>query len=71
MEGSENGVLAMEFYATSPGEVVLQLSREPTGPLLASGHPSVFDWEPKTQRVRLPIPAGNAKPAACASPPHD
>ncbi len=57
----ENGVLAMEFYATSPGEVILQLSREPTGPLLAGGRPTTFDWEPKTQRVRLPIPAGNAK----------
>ena len=57
----ENGVLALEFYATSPGEVVLQLSREPTGPLLAAGRPTTFDWDPKTQRVRLPIPAGNAK----------
>ena len=57
----ENGVLAMEFIAPTAGEVVLQLSREPTGPLLAAGHPGTFDWEPKTQRVRLPIPAGNAK----------
>jgi len=57
----ENGILAMEFIAPSAGEVVLQLSREPTGPLLAAGHPSVFDWDPKTLRARLPIPAGNAK----------
>ena len=57
----ENGILAMEFIAPSAGEVVLQLSHEPTGPLIASGHPSVFDWDPKTQRARLPIPAGNAR----------
>jgi len=41
--------------------VVLQLSREPSGPMLAAGHLAVFDWDPKTQRARLPIPAGNAK----------
>jgi hypothetical protein len=57
----ENGVLAMEFIAASPGEAILQLSREPTGPLLAAGHPSSFDWDPKTLRARLKIPAGNAK----------
>lgn len=56
----ENGILAMEFIATEPGEVVLQLSHEPPGPLIAAGRPSVFDWDPKTQRARLPIPAGNA-----------
>jgi hypothetical protein len=57
----ENGILAMEFIAKSPGEVVLQLSHEPVGLLMAGGHPSVFDWDAKTQRARLPIPAGNAK----------
>ncbi len=57
----ENGILAMEFIAPTAGEVVLQLSHEPTGPLVAAGHPSVFDWDTKTQRARLPIPAGNAK----------
>jgi hypothetical protein len=57
----ENGILAMEFIAATPGEAVLQISHEPTGPLLAAGHPAIFDWDAKTQRVRLPIPAGNAK----------
>lgn len=54
----ENGILAMEFIAPSAGEVVLQLSHEPSGPLVAAGKPSIFDWDPKTQRARLPIPAG-------------
>jgi hypothetical protein len=57
----ENGVLAMEFIAPKPGHVVLQLSHEPTGPLLAGGRPTVFDWDPDNLRARLPIPAGNAK----------
>jgi hypothetical protein len=57
----ENGVLALEFIAGSPGEAILQLSHEPAGPLIAAGRPSVFDWDPKTLRARLPIPAGNAK----------
>ena len=44
----ENGILAMEFIASSPGEAVLQLSHEPTGPLIAAGrHPVTFDWDPK------------------------
>lgn len=54
----ENGILAMEFSALRPGEVVLQLSQEPSGPLLAAGHPQKFDWDDKTNRARLPIPAG-------------
>jgi hypothetical protein len=54
----ENGILAMEFSAPRPGEVVLQLSQEPSGPLLAAGHPQKFDWDDKTNRARLPIPAG-------------
>jgi len=57
----ENGVLALEFIAASPGEAVLQLSQEPAGPLIAAGRPTVFDWDPKTDRARLPIPAGNAR----------
>ena len=55
----ENGILAMEFIAPSSGEVVLQLSHEPTGPLVAAGKPAIFDWDPRMQRARLPIPAGN------------
>jgi hypothetical protein len=54
----ENGILAMEFSAPAKGEVVLSLSRQPSGPLVAGGKPSEFDWDEKTQRVRLPIPAG-------------
>lgn len=55
----ENGILAMEFAAPSAGEVVLQLSREPSGPFLAGGKPSDFDWDEHTQRARLRIPAGS------------
>ena len=54
----ENGILAMEFSAPHPGEVLLQLSREPSGPLLAAGHPTSFDWDDKAFRARLPIPEG-------------
>ena len=54
----ENGILAMEFAAPQPGEVVLQLSRQPSGPYLAGGKPIDFDWDEKTLRARLPIPAG-------------
>jgi hypothetical protein len=54
----ENGILAMEFTAPSAGEVVLQLSQEPTGPYLAGGHPVSFDWDEHTRRARLTIPAG-------------
>jgi hypothetical protein len=54
----ENGILAMEFSAPRPGEVVVQLSQEPRGPLLAAGRPASFDWDPKTMRARLPIPEG-------------
>jgi hypothetical protein len=57
----ENGVLALEFIAPKPGEAVLQLSHEPVGPLVAGGRPTDFDWDPQTKRVRVPIPAGNAK----------
>jgi hypothetical protein len=54
----ENGILAMEFAAPSAGEVILQLSREPSGPLVAGGKPAEFDWDEHTGRARLRIPAG-------------
>ena len=54
----ENGILAMEFAAPEPSEVILQLAREPVGPYLAAGKPTKFDWDEKTLRARLPIPAG-------------
>ena len=54
----ENGILAMEFAAPNAGEVVVQLSRRPSGPFLAGGKPTDFDWDEKTLRARLPIPAG-------------
>jgi hypothetical protein len=56
----ENGILAMEFAAPEPGEVVLQLARQPIGPFLAAGKPTEFDWDDKTLRARLAIPAGSA-----------
>jgi hypothetical protein len=54
----ENGILAMEFAAPQEGEAILQLARQPIGPFLAAGKPSSFDWDDKTQRPRLKIPAG-------------
>ncbi|HEX4133834.1 MAG TPA: hypothetical protein VHY84_04360 [Bryobacteraceae bacterium] len=54
----ENGILAMEFSAPAAGEVILQLSREPSGPLVAGGRPTPFDWDEHTQRARLKIPQG-------------
>lgn len=56
--GFENGVLAMEFAAPAPAEVVLQLARRPSGPYLAGGHPTDFDFDEKTLRARLKIPQG-------------
>ena len=56
----ENGILAMEFAAPQPGEVILQLAREPVGPFLAAGKPTKFDWDEKTLRARLTIPANPA-----------
>ncbi|HXS95350.1 MAG TPA: beta-galactosidase [Candidatus Limnocylindrales bacterium] len=53
----ENGILAMEFAAPEPGEAVLQLERKPVGPFLAGGRPLDFEWDDKTLRLRLPIPA--------------
>jgi len=55
----ENGILAMEFSAPRAGEVVLQLSQEPSGPFLAAGHPVSFDWDEHAMRARLPVPAGS------------
>jgi hypothetical protein len=56
----ENGVLAMEFASPGPdpAEVVLQLARKPSGPYLAGGKPTDFDWDEKTLRARLTVPAG-------------
>jgi hypothetical protein len=54
----ENGILAMEFAAPTAGELVLQLSRQPSGPFLAGGRPAEFDWDGTNMRARLTIPAG-------------
>ena len=54
----ENGILAMEFAAPEPGEVILQLARQPVGPFLAAGKPTNFDWDEAHMRARLAIPAG-------------
>ncbi len=54
----ENGILAMEFSAPTAGEAIIQISREPSGPLVAGGKPTSFDWDDSTKHARLPIPAG-------------
>lgn len=54
----ENGILSMEFAAPVEGEVILQLARQPVGPFLAGGKPTKFDFDEKTLRARLTIPAG-------------
>jgi len=56
----ENGILAMEFAALHQGEVVLQLARKPVGPFLAAGRPTEFDWDDKTLRAKLKVPASQA-----------
>jgi hypothetical protein len=56
----ENGVLAMEFVAPGEGELVLELARQPEGPLLAGARLRTFDWDAKTHRLMLRIPAGRA-----------
>ena len=57
----ENGILAMEFAAPEEGEAVLQFARKPVGPYLAAGKPEDFDWDDKTLRARLKIPAGKGR----------
>ena len=52
----ENGVLALEFYAPAGGEVTLQLSVAPTGPLIAAGKPGLVEWAEKEHHARLVIP---------------
>lgn len=54
----ENGLLAMEFSAPVAADVVLQLAREPSGPFLAAGSVDHFDFDPKTMRTHLHVPAG-------------
>lgn len=54
----ENGILALEFNAPTAGEVLLHLAKQPSGPLLAAGHPTSFDWDEASGRAKLPIPAG-------------
>jgi hypothetical protein len=51
----------MEFAAPEAGEVILQLARRPTGPFLAAGKPTEFDWDEQHMRARLKIPAGIAQ----------
>ena len=48
--------LLVRFAAA--GEVVIHLSRPPSGPLIAGGRPADFEWDEKNSVVRLPIPAG-------------
>jgi len=57
----ENGILAMEFAAPQPGEVILQLAHRPVGPFLAAGKPTAFDWDDAHLRARLAIPAGSGQ----------
>ena len=56
----ENGILAMEFAAPVAGEMILQLTRKPVGPYLASGKPTEFEWDDKALRARFTIPANTA-----------
>ncbi len=56
----ENGVLALEFAAPGEGELVLELARQPQGPLVAGARLREFDWDEKTHLLRLRIPAGQA-----------
>jgi hypothetical protein len=54
----ENGILALEFSAPVAAEAVLHLSKEPSGPFLAAGRPTAFDWDAGNGHARLKIPAG-------------
>jgi hypothetical protein len=53
----ENGILAMEFAAPQAGEVILQMTHRPSGPFLAAGKPTEFDWDEPHLRARLKVPA--------------
>ena len=54
----ENGILSFEFYAPKPARVILQLEREPAGPMLAGGRLVEYQWDAENLRASLPIPAG-------------
>ncbi|MCU1325859.1 MAG: glycoside hydrolase, family 35 [Bryobacterales bacterium] len=56
----DNGILALEFYAPASGEALLQLHREPSGPLVAGGKLTEFTWDSSAKRLRLNIPPGPA-----------
>ncbi|MBI3694969.1 MAG: DUF1926 domain-containing protein [Acidobacteria bacterium] len=56
----ENGVLGLEFVAPSEGELELELARRPQGPLITGARLRQFDWDDKTRRLHLHIPAGKA-----------
>ncbi|MBI3665208.1 MAG: beta-galactosidase [Acidobacteria bacterium] len=54
----ENGVLSMEFVAPGEGELVMELAREPHGPVLTAARIRSLDWDEKTRTLRVRIPAG-------------
>lgn len=54
----ENGVLAMEFVAPGEADAVLELARQPRGPLVTGARLRDLDWDDKAHRLRLRIPAG-------------
>ena len=63
----ENGILAMEFSSPAPSQVVLQLSREPAGPLVAGGKPAAVDWDEKRSRCACRFPRGRPRAITCVS----
>lgn len=56
----ENGILAFEFAAPKAGFLELRLSRKPSGPFLAGGKPSEFEWNETLMTATLPIPEGKS-----------
>lgn len=56
----ENGVLGLEFVAPAEGELELELAREPRGPLVTGAHLRNLNWDEKTRRLLVAIPAGEA-----------
>ncbi len=54
----ENGLLAMEFVAPGQAELVLELARQPHGPVVAGGRLRNLEWDEKTRTARLVIPPG-------------